>query len=79
VPVGYIHPETLELRGQVEAQRLTVQSAQEKVDQAKSNLKILAAVLKQQQVVLSVINNQLNVKMRAADRKMTRARLPQVP
>ena len=72
VPVGYLHPETFELRAKVDAQNLQVRSAQEKVDQARSNLKILTVELLSSRGLLNCYNTRLSAMIRAADKKMMR-------
>ena len=78
VPVGYLHPETFELRAKVQAQNLQVLSAQEKIDQARSNLKILTGELQSHKALLTCYNAELNAMIRAADKKMMRVVVPQV-
>jgi hypothetical protein len=72
VPVGYLHPETFELRAKVDAQNLQVRSAQEKVDQARSNLKILTVELQSSRGLLNCYTTRLHAMIRAADKKMMR-------
>ena len=78
MPVGYLHPETFELRAKVAAQNLQVLSAQEKIDQARSNLKILTGELQSHKALLTCYNTELNAMIRAADKKMMRVVVPQV-